>query len=252
MAEGGESPSSENQEISQLKKDYEKKIVAQHEDDDFLTVRNLNRVLVCALEKIVIMERKLSELAEKSVVDSLVLQVGKLDNLKRHTQRNYLDPGKRNSFVWKISDYSLFKKSAETTENFYIESPQIYTHPSGYKLCFRAYLNGDGLGKGKFLSIFVQILKGDYDALLRWPFAHKITIIILPQSVNGKEIKDAFHPLGTSSDRPTTEGNIPQGIACFISHKDLEDPKNELLKSDTLFIRFIINDDPYPFLYLDA
>ena len=38
----------------------------------------------------------------------------------------------------------------------------------------RFYINGNGEGYGTHLSIFLVILKGDYDALLDWPFEQKV------------------------------------------------------------------------------
>ncbi|RLV93910.1 hypothetical protein DV515_00013340, partial [Chloebia gouldiae] len=49
----------------------------------------------------------------------------------------------------------------------------FYTAKYGYKVCLRVYLNGDGTGKGTHMSLFFVVMKGDYDALLPWPFRHK-------------------------------------------------------------------------------
>lgn len=50
----------------------------------------------------------------------------------------------------------------------------FYTAKYGYKLCLRLYLNGDGTGKKTHLSLFIVIMKGEYDALLPWPFRNKV------------------------------------------------------------------------------
>ena len=41
-------------------------------------------------------------------------------------------------------------------------------------MCLRAYLNGDGTGRGTHLSLFFVLMKGPHDALLRWPFNQKV------------------------------------------------------------------------------
>ena len=41
--------------------------------------------------------------------------------------------------------------------------------------------NSSFSAKGKYASLFFCILKTDYDALLPWPFAHKLTFSILDQ-----------------------------------------------------------------------
>lgn len=41
-------------------------------------------------------------------------------------------------------------------------------------MCLRAYLNGDGTGRGTHLSLFFVLMKGPHDALLHWPFNQKV------------------------------------------------------------------------------
>lgn len=41
-------------------------------------------------------------------------------------------------------------------------------------MCLRAYLNGDGTGRGTHLSLFFVLMRGPHDALLRWPFNQKV------------------------------------------------------------------------------
>jgi len=41
-------------------------------------------------------------------------------------------------------------------------------------MCARLYLNGDGMGKGTHVSLFFVIMRGAYDALLKWPFRQKV------------------------------------------------------------------------------
>lgn len=50
----------------------------------------------------------------------------------------------------------------------------FYTSRYGYKMCLRAYLNGDGTGRGTHLSLFFVLMRGPHDALLRWPFNQKV------------------------------------------------------------------------------
>ena len=45
---------------------------------------------------------------------------------------------------------------------------------AGYKMCARLYLNGDGMGKGTHVSLFFVVMRGAYDALLKWPFRQKV------------------------------------------------------------------------------
>ena len=55
---------------------------------------------------------------------------------------------------------------------------------NGYKMCIRAYLNGDGMGYKTHLSLFFVLMKGEFDALLKWPFEHKISMILVGKIVS--------------------------------------------------------------------
>ena len=46
-------------------------------------------------------------------------------------------------------------------------------------MCIRVYLNGDGMGYKTHLSLFFVLMKGEFDALLKWPFEHKISMILV-------------------------------------------------------------------------
>jgi hypothetical protein len=46
---------------------------------------------------------------------------------------------------------------------------------NGYKMCIRAYLNGDGSGYKTHFSVFFVLMRGEFDPLLKWPFEYKVT-----------------------------------------------------------------------------
>ena len=79
------------------------------------------------------------------------------------------------SFIWKIPDVRRKFRDAKLGHVCSIYSPPFYTSKTGYKMCVRCYLNGDGLGEGQYLSLFFVIMKGEYDALLLWPFDGKVS-----------------------------------------------------------------------------
>ena len=66
-------------------------------------------------------------------------------------------------------------------------SPHFYTHPNGYKMCLRVDANGTGSGRSTHLSVFVYLMRGEFDHRLKWPFRGNIISIIF---VNQKEDKD--------------------------------------------------------------
>lgn len=66
-------------------------------------------------------------------------------------------------------------------------SPPFYTHQGGYKLCLEVYPNGLNSGHLQWVSIYCNLVKGEYDHMLRWPIHCDITIEILNQK------KDSIH-----------------------------------------------------------
>ena len=45
------------------------------------------------------------------------------------------------------------------------------------------YLNGVGDGRGRYVAIFVHMMRGKYDNFeVRWPFTQRITLSIIDQS----------------------------------------------------------------------
>ncbi|XP_043945786.1 TNF receptor-associated factor 5 isoform X2 [Protopterus annectens] len=146
--------------------------------------------------------------------------------------------------IWKITEYKRRKQEAIEGRTVSVFSQPFYTSRCGYKLCARAYLNGDGTGKGSHLSLFFVVMRGDYDSLLQWPFKQKVTLMLLDQSGKRNHFTEIFKadPNSASFKRPVTEWNIASGCPKFISHTQLETEKNALyINDDTLFIKIVVD-----------
>ncbi|NXL50388.1 TRAF2 factor, partial [Podilymbus podiceps] len=144
-------------------------------------------------------------------------------------------------FIWKITELARKRQEAITGRSPAIFSPAFYTSKYGYKMCLRVYLNGDGTGRGTHLSLFFVVMKGPNDALLRWPFNQKVTLMLLDQN-NREHIIDAFRPDVTSSSfqRPITEMNIASGCPLFCPVSVME-AKNSYVRDDAIFIKAIVD-----------
>ncbi|XP_068735287.1 TNF receptor-associated factor 1-like [Montipora capricornis] len=142
--------------------------------------------------------------------------------------------------IWKITHVSakIYDSYREPEKSFY--SPPFCTSRHGYKMCARIYLNGDGMGKGTHISLFFVIMRGEYDALLRWPFRQKVTFMLLDHN-NVEHAIDAFRPDPNSSSfqRPKRESNIASGCPLFFPLSDLN--KHTYVKDDTMFIKVIVD-----------
>ena len=106
----------------------------------------------------------------------------------------------------------------------------------------RIYLNGDGMGKGKYISLFFVIMRSQYDALLTWPFKQKVTLMLLDQGPMGEHVVDAFRPDPNSSSfkRPVSEMNIASGCPLFVPLDHLESNRM-YIKDDTAFVKIIVD-----------
>ena len=78
--------------------------------------------------------------------------------------------------LWKITDFTRRRNDAVTGKQTSFYSPCFYTGRHGYKMCARIYLNGDGMGKRTHISLFFVVMRGNYDALMSWPFRQKVSL----------------------------------------------------------------------------
>ena len=142
--------------------------------------------------------------------------------------------------LWKIPDYARKRNDAVTGQQVSFYSPCFYTSRYGYKMCARIYLNGDGMGKGTHISIFFVVMRGQYDALLRWPFRQKVTFMLLDQD-NVEHVIDAFRPDPNSSSfqRPRRETNIASGCPMFCSLAELNN--HAYIRDDAMFLKIIVD-----------
>ena len=128
---------------------------------------------------------------------------------------------------------SNFKQHKRACDSWY--SDPFYTHPRGYKMCLNVEANGHGNGKGTHVSVFVYLMRGDFDNYLKWPFQGEITINLLNQQEDKEHHSDVvpFCHGDKSADRVTNgaRASTGRGKLQSISHRDLT---LSYLKSDCL------------------
>lgn len=145
------------------------------------------------------------------------------------------------TLIWKISDFTAKMNEAKTKEGMELVSPPFYTSQYGYKLQASLFPNGNGAGEDSHISVYIKILPGEYDALLRWPFAHSVSFTLFDQSTCPEKacnIVESFIPDPTwkNFQRPSKEpDSLGFGFPRFVSHEMLK--KRHFLKDDIMFIR---------------
>ncbi len=144
------------------------------------------------------------------------------------------------SFLWRIPDISRRRRDAIEERITSIYSPPFYTGRNGYKMCIRAYLNGDGMGYKTHLSLFFVVMKGEFDALLKWPFDYKVSLILVDQN-HRKHIVQTFKPTPESNSfqRPASDMNVASGCPQFAKLSVLDD--TSYVKDDVLFVKCIVD-----------
>lgn len=143
--------------------------------------------------------------------------------------------------IWKIGNYWQKKESAKSGQATFLYSQPFYTSQCGYKMVARIYLNGDGLGKGTHLSLFIAILKGPQDALLHWPFSHKVSFYLLDQDTLRNNVMDMFHADTSSSSfqRPVSDINVATGCPLFAEQSVVE--SNTYLKENCIYVKIVVD-----------
>ena len=94
----------------------------------------------------------------------------------------YEGPVGDGSFIWRVENFGQCQQRAINGEMTKLDSTAFYISRYGYRLRMRIHLNGVGSGVGQHVALFVQMMRGDYDDILEWPFTGTIELSILDQS----------------------------------------------------------------------
>ena len=197
-------------------------------------VGNVKRQLDTNQESVRRQERRI-----ESIEHTLALRNVTLADLEEYVRQQEFS-SHDGQLLWKISDYARRRNNAVTGQQVSLWSPCFSTSRYGYKMCARLYLNGDGMGRGTHISVFFVIMRGQYDALLCWPFRQKVTFMLLDQD-NVEHVIDAFRPdpSSPSFQRPRRETNIASGCPMFCSLAELNN--HAYVRDDTMFLKIIVD-----------
>lgn len=150
------------------------------------------------------------------------------------------------TFIWKIDNYSEALINAKTGGKKALYSDPFYakngTDSHGYKVKVLIYPNGDGTGKNTHLSVFIKVMKGEYDAILPWPFKKKVKFELIDQQEDPAQQENVTEEIrwnhSRAFSRPMVEGNLGRGFGKFVSHTKLD--TRQYVVDDTLFLRVMI------------
>ena len=142
------------------------------------------------------------------------------------------------SFTWRIDSFSEVLRKAKSGEETKIESSPFYRY--GYKYKIELHPNGFDCGENTHLSVYLVIMKGEYDATLTWPFDKMFTFTLIDQQENEHNRENIVQ--SSSSDpkrkhfaRPVKEQNVGWGFPKFVSNEKLQ--KRRYIVDDTIFVQ---------------
>lgn len=140
-----------------------------------------------------------------------------------------------------VRDFPEKVKKAGGGIDISLYSSVFHSSCHGYKLCVKLYPNGDGDGLNTHVSVFLVVMKGEFDAVLKWPFAHKVTFMLLDQGGDNHIVKSFIPPLSDSFLRPPEDTNVAHGLPKFCPFEQLT--TSAYIRDDCIFIKTVIVDD---------
>jgi len=162
-------------------------------------------------------------------------------NEKLEATRKVVEKLETRIFIWKINDFR--KRLRLSKDEFSIDSVPFYTDRTesyGYKLKASIFPYKDRLlDLAEVMVVFIVLMKGEYDAILPWPFKKKLEITLIDQQedlVERENITTVLFPENVQETfaRPVEEADN-QYLCLYIYHEKLF--SRRYLVDDTLFIQ---------------
>lgn len=149
----------------------------------------------------------------------------------------------RNRSVYNIVPFVL-KECYPFEKHQVFLSPPFYSSPYGYRMAVRVDTNGNGASKGTHLSVFVRMLEGTHNNMLKWPFTGKVTITLLNQLEDKNHYKFSILVQDSNNSR-VGGGDVGMHNFFPLSKLRLNPAKNtQYLKDNTLYFRVMVSDVP--------
>ncbi|CAH8291467.1 unnamed protein product, partial [Heterobilharzia americana] len=160
-----------------------------------------------------------------------------------------LEHGLGASFLWKIDSYAEKLNNAKSGKQNALFSPPFYTHRYGYRMALSVSLYGNGDARGKYMSVYACLFRGEHDSLLQWPFSHQLTFTLIDQNpeVNArKPVNYTMKPnlIGDYNqffDKPITDRNSCFGAPRFVKLEVMETANYAM--NDEIYLKVTMNLD---------
>ncbi|VVC28103.1 Hypothetical protein CINCED_3A015109 [Cinara cedri] len=136
---------------------------------------NSEKALLCNLyERIVVLEQ--SNIEKDKDIERLNQMVNNLTLEFSRNQNEIFLVTCNGVYVWRFTKFmetlKLMREKPSQTQRY---SEGFYTSSTGYKVCGRINMSSDN----RNLSLFIHMMRGDYDDTLVWPFSGRITLSLI-------------------------------------------------------------------------
>ena len=188
-------------------------------------------------EKVSALELKQAEIdQEKSTLQKQVRELKSANAVleaKVTAQEKNVSELKSGKFAWKIMNFSVILKNAKSGSGKEIYSSPFVTGKQGYKFSICLRPDGDHSKRNTYVSVFLRVMKGDFDAILPWPFRCNVKFTLIDQK-DRMNVSERF--INRPIQRPNSDAYISTiGSRRFISHKNLM--TSQYLVEDTMFLQ---------------
>ena len=189
---------------------------------------------------------ELHELEEttKHVKRSVLNLHAHISVLEKELSHSMLQTSRNGVFLWLINDVENLCNETQKKHINYFYSSYFYTHTNGYKMHLRVYFNECGSKNQSYFSVFLIVVKGEYDPILQWPFYCKACITLLDQShsyTKNNIVKKFQSGVGcTPFQRPTSSHNTSTGFVQFALIDVLKNTK--YVNNNTMYIKCVVHN----------
>lgn len=171
-------------------------------------------------------------------------KINDLQQSERETEKSFGDLTRKASTKTNLllnDDCSIIFSFDNLTSAF---SPIFKTADFGYPFVVRVGTTVNPNNQSEsYLSIFISLLRGDYDPILAYPFKHNISFRLIDQSNQGKDLVSRLevNPCSASFARPISEKNEEARIVNFCPLAQLTDPNSIYMKDGVYFVGVFID-----------
>lgn len=148
------------------------------------------------------------------------------------------------TLIWKITELEQKRQEAQNNPDRFLSSPTFCTSHHGYKMRVCLYLNGHGREWESKISLLLEMVEGEYDPILEWPFSCPTEFRLMGQgNSRGNDVVQPFQadPEDPSFSQPGEPGR--ETMHCRDSHVAfpvgiLQD--RAFVVGDTMFIKVLV------------